>query len=129
MTPAGHGAKVGRRQELAIAALLTAATLDQAAQACGLSKATLTRWLRMPEFLTAFRAARRAAVEAAIGRLQQATVAAVDALERNLTCGRASVEVAAARTVLEQAVRGIELMDLEERLDALERQLPGRRPS
>jgi hypothetical protein len=59
-------------------------------------------------------------VEAAIGRLQHAAAAAVDALARNLTCGTPAVEVGAARTVLDQAIKAIELIDLAERVEALE---------
>jgi hypothetical protein len=73
-----------------------------------------------PEFRARSRAARRQVVEGAIGRLQAAATRAVDALTRNLSCGTPAVEVGAARTILDQAVKAVELVDLAERIEALE---------
>jgi len=73
-----------------------------------------------PDFKARLRAARRSLVEGAIGRLQQAATMAVDALTRNLTCGIPAVEVGAAKSVLDQAVKAIELVDLAERVEQLE---------
>jgi hypothetical protein len=81
------GCKLGRKQEAAIAALLTERTHADAAAKAGISEATLARWLRVPAFIVAYRAARLRVVEAAIARLQRATGAAVRALTRNLRCG------------------------------------------
>src|SRR5512144_1150522 len=94
----GHGAKRERQHERLIAALLTAPSYEAAARGCGLSEATVYRWLKDPSFKAAFRAARREVVEAAIGRLQRASVAAVDTLERATRCRSATVRVSAART-------------------------------
>ena len=117
---AGHGGKRPRQAEAAIAALLTASTVGAAAQRVGINESTLLRWLKEPEFANEYRAARRLVVESAIGRLQQAATQAVDALARNLTCGIPAVEVGAAKAVLDQAIRGVELLDLAERVAALE---------
>jgi hypothetical protein len=84
-----RGSKLERQQEQAIAALLTEKTHAEAAARVGIAPATLQRWLLLPEFRSAYREARRQVVEAAVGRLQAASAKAVDALERNLTCGRA----------------------------------------
>src|SRR5437762_3477682 len=76
----GHGEKRSRRQEAAIAALLTETTHAAAAAKAGVSEATLRRWLRLPGFRAAYRRARRELVEAAIGRIQAAAGQAVDTL-------------------------------------------------
>ena len=115
------GTKIGRKGEAVIAALLTQPTHAAAAAAAGVSEATVQRWLRRPEFSTAYRLARRAVVETAVGRLQQATADAVDALRRNLTCGMPAVEVRAAVAVLDQAVNGVVLIDLESQVEELKR--------
>jgi hypothetical protein len=78
------------------------------------------RWLAEPDFKTRYRAARREVTEAAIGRLQTIATKAVDALERNLTCGTPAVEVGAAKAVLDQAIKAVELVDLAERVERLE---------
>ncbi len=117
---AGHGEKLTRKQDGAIAALLSAPTVAAAATAAGIGERTLRRWLRDSAFVAAYRDARRKVVEAAVARLQNVAYEAVDALQRNLTCGRPGDEIRAAATILERATRGVELIDLAERLDALE---------
>jgi hypothetical protein len=97
--------KLNRKQESAIAALLTAPTHAAAAAAAGVGEATLYRWLKLPEFRWAFRNARRRLVDDAVVRLQAATGRAVDALERNLTAGQPAVQVRAAVAVLDQLVK------------------------
>ena len=114
----------GRRpqqQARAISALLGEPTIARAAEKAGVAESTLRRWIAGPEFAAEYRAARRAVVEGAIGRVQQAATLAVDALARNLTCGIPAVEVGAAKAVLDQAMKGVELLDLAERVAALER--------
>ena len=117
----GHGDKLSRKQEQAIAALLAEPTIPAAAKVVGVSESTLWRWLQQASFRARYRAARTHVVDAAIGTLQRATTKAVAALERNLECGQPSVEVSAARAILDGAMRALELFDLAERIDALER--------
>ncbi len=90
-----------RKQEAAIGFLLTERTQEKAAQKAGVSPATLRRWFRLPAFVTAYRLARRDAVESAFGQLQRGTADAVATLTRNLRCGNPSVEVRAAATIIE----------------------------
>jgi hypothetical protein len=115
--------KIGRKGGAVIAALLTEPTHAAAAAKAGVSEATVQRWLRDPAFAAAYRAARRAVVESAVGRLQQAAAKAVDALERNLTCGQAGAEIRAAVAVLDKAAWGVEFLDMAARLEDLERGL------
>jgi hypothetical protein len=111
-------------QHAAVAALLTEKTQVQAAKAAGVAEQTLRRWLATDQaFLTAYRAARRQVMDSVVGRLQQAAATAVDALERNLTCGKPGDEIRAAVAVLDHAARGLELGDLMERVEELERLL------
>src|SRR5260370_39041315 len=67
----GHGAKFGRKQEEAIAALLSHRSIDDAAQAIHIAPRTLLRWLQLVEFNAAYRKPRRAAVSQSVARLQQ----------------------------------------------------------
>jgi hypothetical protein len=123
---AGHGEKLPRKQEDAIAALLAAPTVTAAAELVGIGERTLRRWLRDAAFLNAYRHARRKVVESAIGRIQNATGEAVDALRRNLTCGRAGDEIRAAVAILDHAEYGVELLDLTELMEELETQVANR---
>jgi hypothetical protein len=72
----GHGAKFGRKKEDAIIALLTQRNTEEAARAIGIGSATLLRWLQIPEFQAAFRAAKWAAYSQSIARLHQMSSAA-----------------------------------------------------
>jgi hypothetical protein len=114
------------RQQAAISALLTAKTLAAAAKTAKVGEATLRRWLTSDTgFQRAYRAARRAVMDGVIGRVQQAAARAVDALERNLKCGRPGDEIRAALGVLDLATRGLEVGDLLERVEELERLAAG----
>ena len=115
------GSKIGRKQEAAIAALLTERMHADAAAKAGISEATLQRWFRDFGFIAAYRAARRQIVEGGIGRVQRVFGEAVDTLRRNLTCGTPSAEIRAAATILEQAVKGVELADLVVEVEELKR--------
>ena len=117
---AGHGQKRERLEDRALAALLSEPTIGQAAATAGVSESTLLRWLAEPSFKSRYRDARRQVVELAVAGLQQATSDAVATLGRNLHCGVPSSEIAAAKAVLDFAVKGVELIDLAERVEALE---------
>jgi hypothetical protein len=116
-------AKFGRKMEEAIAALLTKTNFEEAARAVGISTRTLLRWMKMPEFDAACRAARRAAFGQCIGRLQQGASAAATTLLKAMIDATtpASVRVRAAEAVLNHAAKAIQLEDIEERLAELER--------
>jgi transposase-like protein len=109
-----------KKQEAAIAALLSTSVMKDAAAQVGISDVTLWRWLQLPEFEAAYRAARRQVVERAVTELQAATGEAVETLKRNLHCENEAVEVRAASIILEQAVKGVELIELQERVQRLE---------
>ena len=118
----GHGDKLGRKEEQAILALLARPTIGEAASTVGIGEATLRRWLGRPDFRDRYREARRQVLEGAIANLQQATGDAAAALRRNLACGVPSVEVRSALGIIEQAIKGAELLDLAERIAVLEEQ-------
>jgi hypothetical protein len=116
----GYGGGLSPRQEQAVAALLEHPTAAAAAAAVGVHEKTLRRWLKQTAFLNAYRSARRALVEAAVARVQQALGRGAETLVRNLTCGVPAAEIAAARQLFEQAYKGVELLDLAGRVATLE---------
>jgi hypothetical protein len=120
---AGHGTKLGRKQEEAIAALLSQRNIEDAARACGVGTRTLIRWLKLPEFHDAYLKARREAVGQSIARMQQATGAAGTVALKLMTDPNvpAAVRLRAAEFVFDRAIKGIELEDIETRLTELER--------
>lgn len=108
-------------------ALLSKGTLKEAAEECGLSEVTIWRYMQDAGFQKQYRASRRQTVEGAISRLQASATKAAATLERNLDCGEFGPENTAARTILENAVRGVELLDLQERLERLEELMEGQK--
>src|SRR5579884_3940691 len=120
---AARGATLGRKQEDAIAALLTQRNVEEAARTAGIGTRTLLRWLRVPDFQKAYREARRAAFSQCIARLQQGTSAAATTLLKTMIDPNtpASVRVRAAECVLNHAAKTIEMEDIEARLSELER--------
>jgi transposase-like protein len=118
----GHGAKFGRKKEEAIAALLTQRNIEEAARTAGIGTQTMLRWLKVPEFETAYREARRAAFGQSIARLQQASSAAVSTLLKIMIDPNspASTRVRAADSILDHAAKAIEIEDIEVRVSQLE---------
>ena len=121
---AARGSILGRKQEEAIAALLTKRNVEEAAQAAGIGTRTLMRWLKIPEFQKAYRDARRQAFGQSIARLQQATTAAATTLMKIMVdpAAPASVRVRAADSIFNHAAKAIEIEDVEARVSELERE-------
>jgi hypothetical protein len=111
------------RQERMILALLEHPTNEKAAAALGISAVTLWRATKKPEFAEAFRKARREAFSQSVARLQHASNAAVGTLLRVMTDREAPAasRVRAADVVLQTALRGMEMEDIETRVAELER--------
>jgi len=118
----GHGEKLSRKEEQALAALLTNPTIGEAAKVVGVSESTLWRWLKDEGFQSSYRDARREAVSQAVARLQSIATEAVDALRGVIsdTAAPAPARVSAAKIILEMAVKAVEVEDLEMRLRKLE---------
>ena len=120
---AARGSTLGRKQEEAIAALLTQRNVEEAARAASIGARTLLRWMKLPEFERAYREARRAAFGQAIARLQQGTSAAATTLLKTMIDATtpASVRIRAAEAILNHASKAIEIEDIEARVSELER--------
>ena len=105
-------------------AFMNIPTIEAAAQQTGINPVTAWRWMKQPAFAAAYRTEKRALVEHATTLLQRFTSTAVSTLAQVMTDAKApaSARVAAARTVWELALRGIELEDLAARIEALEAQ-------
>jgi transposase-like protein len=113
----GHGAKFEQKMELAIAALLSHRSVEDAARVVGVSANTLLRWMKESEFQAKFQEARRLAFSQSLGRLQEATGAAVNTTLKIMldTNNPPGVRLRAAEIVLEQAAKAAELEQPAER--------------
>ena len=113
--------------ETIIAALLSCSTLEAAARQCGISIRQLFERRQDPAFVAKLKQAPAEALESTTRFLQSATGTAARVLaEIAESPGRpAQVRISAAKSILDMAVRYTETVDLQGRLDALERQFSG----
>ena len=118
----GHGAKLPRKRQQAIAALLNYPTVVEAARAVGVAEVTLYRWLADSSFKEAFRKAKALIVDQAITKLQQAASEAVKTLRDIMVDAsrKDSARVSAAKAILDHTLRATEMENLALRIDRLE---------
>jgi hypothetical protein len=107
--------------ELLVLALATGRTHAQAAAAANVSERTVNRRMSDPAFKARVRKARGAMVAAASGKLAANMTAAADALVLLLADADPTVRLRAATKLIELGVRTAELVDLEHRVQELEK--------
>ena len=117
-----HGAKLPRKRHQAIAALIDQPTIKGAAQVAGIGEATLIRWMKDDTFKAAYRDAKRRIVDLAITRLQRASDEAVETLVAIMSDSDSppTTRVACAKTILDMAVKAIQMDDVVSRIETLE---------
>ena len=118
----GHGEKKNRKQEAAVAALLSHATLSQAASAIGIDESSLRRWLQDPAFKQRYYQARADLLQHSLGHLAEGLVEAAIVLRVIMRSSEtpASARVAAAKALFDLALKDRAVQDYEERIAALE---------
>lgn len=94
-----------------------------------MGETSLYRWMSEPHFQAAFRAARRQVVEVTLSQLQTDSQRAAEILLEIAGDANAApaARVSACRTIISQAVDAVALVDLQERVDWLERIAKGGR--
>ena len=119
----GHGEKLSRRKEQAIAGLLLCPTMGEAAKQAKVAETSLRRWMKEETFANAYKAARREALQHAIGQLQAGMSQAVKVLCDVMkdTDAPAPSRVSSAKAILDLALKAVEAQDFEDRITALER--------
>lgn len=84
---------------------------------------TLWRWLKIEHFKSAYREARCRIVSLAIGRLETNLNKAINTLleiAENVEAP-ASARVTAARAIIDQSLKAVEIENIEERIERLEK--------
>ena len=116
-------AQRGRRNanELLLMALACGATIEAAGQKAGLSRSTVLRRMKDPEFKGRLEEIRTEMVQRTSGAL---TASAMEAVRTLMALQQPSVphatRLGAARTILELGIKMREITDLEARLTAVE---------
>jgi len=112
--------EISTKQEKLIALLLTEKTIDEACKKANVNVTTYWRWMKDENFLKEYRRARRGILENTVAKLQGATYQAIETLERNLTCENPGAEIRSAQIILEQSIKGLEILDVANRIEMLE---------
>jgi hypothetical protein len=104
---------------------MTQPTIEQAAKAVGISEATAGRWMKERTFQDAYRAARRQALDKTLAFIEHTTLASVLVLRSVMLAADtpAPTKVAAAKVLLDTALRAFELGDQEARIQNLEQEM------
>lgn len=115
------GPKINKK-ELAITALLTANSVEQAAEMVGISDSSIYRWMKDRDFQKEYREARQACIVQAVSRLASLNMKAVNTIETLLDDELVPphTKLLAAKTVLELSFKGMETLDLVLRIEELE---------
>jgi hypothetical protein len=111
------------RKQQAILALCTAPNRSAAAELAGVSRSTLWRYTQESDFQQALIEVRRELSGDITLKLLAISGEAVEALHRALNCGETNAEIRAAREILEGVGRRLEMEEVTNRLEALEREL------
>ena len=115
-----------KSDDVLLIALACGATVEKAASQAGVSVSTVKRRLGDPAFRTRLRGVRSEIVERATGILTASAMeSAKTLLELQKASTAAAVRLGAARSVLEMGMKLREVVDIEERLSALEQRLGG----
>lgn len=112
--------EISAKQEKLIALLLTERTIDEACKKANVAVTTYWRWMKDENFLIQYRRTRRGILENTVAKLQSVTYQAIETLERNLTCENPGAEIRSAQIILEQSIKGLEMLDVENRIEMLE---------
>ncbi len=111
--------KITNREKVLVALLETPSVRD-AAKSSGISEATIYNFLRDSEFKTAYREARRQTVETAIAQMQNSASEAVDRLKELQYCENPAVAARCAQIIFENSIKGMETLDILERIERIE---------
>jgi len=117
-----HGSALSTRQRRFCTALLTAPSIEAAAEAAGIARRTAFVYLKKPDVRAVIRRLSDEAMKQATRRAVSAMAGALATLEEIHTDEEApaSARVAAARAILQNAARLNGELDIIERLEALE---------
>jgi len=123
-----NNGRISRTQERAVAALLTCPSVPGAAKKAGVAERSLYRWLGRDDFQAAYRKERRKVVSHAVATIQGAMTEAVSTLQTIMRDDEASAsaKVSAARVILDLGLKAVEISDLTERVEVLEKQIEAR---
>lgn len=118
--------KMNPKQERFAIALMSTNTIKDAYTMAKITNSTAHKYLNDPDFSAYYMQLRREAMAQATNKLQQSAILAIETLKNVMEDAEnstSSARVQAARTVLENAYRGLEIDDIQHRIEQLEGRL------
>ncbi len=117
--------QLSKKQQTAIAALISHRTIEEAAQFASVGRTTLFRWFQDDVFQTAYRQARSEVVRHAIALAQSACSEAVEVLRGIMSSNDspATTRVSAAKAILDISIKAVEIDDLLARVERIEEKI------
>jgi hypothetical protein len=113
--------RLSTKQEKALVALVTAPSVEAAAEIVGVTRGTLHRWIREDVlFQVEYREARRAALDGAVAQLQLGATEAVEVLRKGMQDRNIHARIRSASKLIDLALKAHDQFDVETRLAALE---------
>ena len=109
------------RQLLTVSQIVSSTTLEEARKKARLSKATLYTWLKNDAFKLELKRQRDEIVKESSDRLKNAMTKAVDGLIELMNTERPDLKRWVYKDIIEYALKSVELENLAERLEKVER--------
>lgn len=116
------------KQLKAISLLLTGLEQKQIAEELGVNELTLSRWKELPQFKEELQKRRRRLVDEAMDYLTRSVKEVTEKLVSLTHAENENVRLRACQAVLDNIKEGIELSELKDRLEALEKAISREKP-
>lgn len=113
--------KLTNRQLFAISHIINSISLEEASQKAKVSRSTLYKWLKDGNFKMELKRQRDEIVKDALDRLKSAITKAVEELIKLTDAQREEVRRLACNDIIAHVLKSIEIEDIEQRLDKVER--------
>ena len=119
------GSMLNQRQERFLKAMLETTSIEQACAVASITKNTAYKYLKDETFMKEYRALRRELMQQVTATLQKSSSDAVKTLNEVMldVDSTPNSRVQAAKNILEMAYRSLELDDIQERLEVIEKSL------
>lgn len=117
--PKGHGSRAEKAMPLVVEALVNGATIEQAAEAGGVSVPTIFRWQRLASFQDRLAAGRRRQLENGVTGLLALTPKVLTTLADLLDNADPKIQMKAVEVALAQSWKGLEMSDLAGQVERL----------
>ncbi|MGA2775654.1 MAG: phBC6A51 family helix-turn-helix protein [Candidatus Omnitrophota bacterium] len=117
--------KLTTRQLVVINHLICASSIEEVSRNAKVSKPTLYKWLKDEAFKAELKRQRDEVVKESLNRLKHATMKATEGLIKLIDSSRPELRRWVCKDIIDYALKSVELEDIEERLDKVERVILG----